>query len=497
MSYITSHRWLLLSMLLLWCGLLFFYGMTAGELYRTESLRAMIAQESLRSGNWVVPTLYGQPLLTKPPGMYAAIALVSWPFGEVTQCSARLPSAIAATLTVLLFYWYFARLLGRPFGFVAAMILPASLFWLDKAPSAEIDMLQVAWVTASLLFFLCAIEEPPTAPSRLSSVFCLLSLLCVAGGFLTKWTAPAFYYATILPFLWWRGQLRWLIQRDHLLGVGLASMVCGGWLFAAGSQVGWETLWTSVSREALQHLSPAHRHETVMQMGESHRHGANYWAESLLFPWKMLALALPWSLLIPFTMRSGFVRQLDDRSRMLWQAMHCWLWPNLLIWTFLPDPSSRHAAPILPAVVGLSALWFKYAVSEKGSQLHLGFASPQMIFASVVLWIGVKLAFVHGVMPARAAERQPRSKGEQIAACVPAGTPLYLFRLKDEGIMFYTSRIVRRLDGPDQLPSSGELVYCMLMESEWDGWPPTCRAEPLLRLHDEQGAPILLVKVQH
>src|SRR4051812_45761077 len=92
-----------LTLLLAWCGLLFFYGIGAGELWRTESLRAIIAQEFLRSGNWVVPTLYGEPLFTKPPGMYALIALCSAPFGGVTEWTARLPSALAATLTVRLF----------------------------------------------------------------------------------------------------------------------------------------------------------------------------------------------------------------------------------------------------------------------------------------------------------------------------------------------------------------------------------------------------------
>ena len=46
--------------------------------------QAIIAAEFLRSGNWIVPTLYGEPLFTKPPGMYAAIALVSLPVGGVS-----------------------------------------------------------------------------------------------------------------------------------------------------------------------------------------------------------------------------------------------------------------------------------------------------------------------------------------------------------------------------------------------------------------------------
>src|SRR5262245_17373263 len=73
----ADQPWTTALVLTLVCGFLFFYGLNAGELYRTESLRAIIGAEFLRSGNWIVPTLYGEPLLTKPPGMYAAIALLS------------------------------------------------------------------------------------------------------------------------------------------------------------------------------------------------------------------------------------------------------------------------------------------------------------------------------------------------------------------------------------------------------------------------------------
>src|SRR5437764_258527 len=93
----TMRPWLAFLLLAALSGFLFFYGLTAGELYRTESLRAIIAAGFLRSGNWIVPTLYGEPLFTKPPGMYAAIALLSWPFGDVQDWTSRLPSAVAAT----------------------------------------------------------------------------------------------------------------------------------------------------------------------------------------------------------------------------------------------------------------------------------------------------------------------------------------------------------------------------------------------------------------
>src|SRR5579871_5321250 len=108
-DWLLGRAWTPVAILLVLCVILFFYGLTEGELYRTETLRAIVAQQFLRSGNWLVPTLYGEPLFTKPPGMYAAIALCSWPFGGVSEWTARLPSALAATIAVFLFYSYFAR----------------------------------------------------------------------------------------------------------------------------------------------------------------------------------------------------------------------------------------------------------------------------------------------------------------------------------------------------------------------------------------------------
>src|SRR6185437_5633670 len=171
-----------------WCGALFFYGLGAGPLYRTESLRAIIGAESLR-GHWLYPVLYGEPFLTKPPGHYAAIAVCSLPFGKVTDWSARLPSAIAATAIVFLMWGMLRSVLGERREFLAAMLIPTAVLWLDKAPSAEIDMTLTAWVVAALALFHKALESPRAS-------FWIGSLLCVAAGTLTKWTAPAFFYLT-------------------------------------------------------------------------------------------------------------------------------------------------------------------------------------------------------------------------------------------------------------------------------------------------------------
>jgi hypothetical protein len=513
-------------LLLIWSGILFFYGLNAGELFQTEGLRALLGAEVLRGGGWAVPRLYGEPLLTKPPGMYVAIALASWPAGAVTAVTARLPSALAATAAVLSIYAAFARCLGRRAGLVAGGLLPVSVLWLGRVPSAEIDMLQLAWVVGAVCCLLRGLEFSEAADvgrRRWSEwLWWQAALLCVAGGVLTKWTAPAFFYLTAVPLLAWRGRLRLLLGRAHLLSAALAGSLCLGWAAAAVSAAGWDAFRDTVLREALHRLSPAH-------------HGRPYpWVEVLTFPAEFLLANLPVSAFALLALRPSFSRLWDERGRRLLQTLHCWTWANLLFWSFVPGHKVRHALPLQPGLAGLAALvWVAWLTERlRWPLVHpragasglcrpragasglcrpragaSGLCRPRAgasglcgrpaaaLVGLLVCWLMVKLVFVHGFVPARNPAGQPREKGEQMAARVPDGRTLYLFRVKDESILFYYGRPARRLPGPQRLPRSGEPVYCLLTREEWRSWtgPPP---EVLLRLNDEQGAPLVLVKVE-
>src|SRR5579884_1479397 len=488
------------------CGVLFFYGLNAGELYQTEGLRAILAAEFLRSGNWIVPKLYGEPLLTKPPGMYAAIALASWPFGRVSAATARLPSALAATATVLLFYTVFARRLGQRAGLIAAFVLPASVFWLQRAPSAEIDLVQLAWVAAALFCFLRALEiaeqrqragSVSDGPASRRSVLSVtsasgsfsewlwwqLALLCVACGLLTKWTAPAFFYLTVMPLLWRRGQLRLLLRPAHGLSVLVAALPCLAWATAVAAQVGWGPLFDAVRGEALPRLSPTH-------------HTRPYpWHELVTFPIGFLAANLPWSAAVFWTMSPRFAQLWDERGQRLLQLLHCWTWPNLLFWTLVPGHHLRHALPLQPGLAGLAALvWIAWL--DGRLRWPLPMLRPVPVFLTLIaLWLAAKITFVTLIVPARDGSRAPSRTGQQIAALVPPERTLYLFRLKDEGILFYYGRPARRLPAPAFLPASERDAYCLLTEPECRQWIGSRSAQILLRLDDEQRHPIVLVKM--
>ena len=101
------------------------------------------------------------------------------------------------------------------------------------------------------------------------------------------------------------------------------------WIGAAVSQTGWAIFYETVSREALNHLSPGHGHKGYP------------WVESLFHPAKVLATMLPWSAVALLALRPSFLQRWDERGRFLLQALHCWVWPNLLFLEFLAP--CRHA----------------------------------------------------------------------------------------------------------------------------------------------------------
>jgi hypothetical protein len=189
----------------------------------------------------------------------------------------------------------------------------------------------------------------------------------------------------------------------------------------------------------------------------------------------------------------GFGRLWDEKGRRLLQALHCWTWPGLLFWTVVPEHGTRQSFPLFPAMAGLAAMvWAAWLTGRL--KWRLPAVQPKRLLTGLVCaWIVVKLVFVHGIIPERNRNREPRVKAQHISALIPEGSLLYLFRLKDEGIMFYYGRPVRRLKNPGQLPSSSEPVYCILEESELR--LASRPAEIVSRLRDEQGAPIVLVRV--
>src|SRR3954465_7469272 len=78
---------------------------------RDEPRYAQTSRQMLQSGDWVVPRLYDEPRTAKPPMIYWLQGAGMGVLGENSR-AARLPSAVAMSLTLALFAAAVRRLAG-------------------------------------------------------------------------------------------------------------------------------------------------------------------------------------------------------------------------------------------------------------------------------------------------------------------------------------------------------------------------------------------------
>jgi len=114
-----------------------------------EPRYARVAVEMHRAGEWVTPTLRGEPWLEKPPLYYWAAGGAFALLGE-TEAAARLPSVLAALVLVGATALVGARLYGTAAGLHAGFVAGTSLLPFAYGRAASMDMLLAAAVTVAI-----------------------------------------------------------------------------------------------------------------------------------------------------------------------------------------------------------------------------------------------------------------------------------------------------------------------------------------------------------
>ena len=118
---------------------------------RGEPREALVAQSMLVTNNWISPPAYNGAVPSKPPFNHWLISLVSLPGGEVTEFTARLPSAIAVVLFSAFFYIFLRRRTSERSALLAGLILLSSFEWLRSAVTCRVDTILSASVAGALL----------------------------------------------------------------------------------------------------------------------------------------------------------------------------------------------------------------------------------------------------------------------------------------------------------------------------------------------------------
>jgi 4-amino-4-deoxy-L-arabinose transferase-like glycosyltransferase len=138
-----------------------------------ESAYAESVREMAERGDWLVPHLYGEPLLDKPILFYWVMGASFRMLGE-SELAARLPSALAAII-LLFAVWRLGKLVHRSdvAGLLSALVLTASLEFVLMGRAAVTDMLLTTFCTLAILCYVETLWGPGSRLLPLCGAACL------------------------------------------------------------------------------------------------------------------------------------------------------------------------------------------------------------------------------------------------------------------------------------------------------------------------------------
>ena len=270
-----------LIFLLALCGAIYFPYLGNTPFFdKGEPREALAVQDIVQRGEWLFPLKRATAIPSKPPLFHWSAALVSELTGALNETTIRFPSALYATLGVLLIYVLGRTLYGPAVALLAGAILATTMVYSDQALSARVDMTLCFFLTLSLVLF-----------------------YSLYRGFLSHWLWYfAFYFIVgigtlakgplgiLLPGLVVAGFLtikrRWdlMVKFAFHPGVVLTLLLAGGWYGLAITRGGEGFVDRQLLQENLKRFFG----------GSGHSHPIYYYVPYLF------SLGLPWSFFFPF-----------------------------------------------------------------------------------------------------------------------------------------------------------------------------------------------------
>ncbi|MBF0360066.1 MAG: glycosyltransferase family 39 protein [Oligoflexia bacterium] len=182
-----------------------------------EGRYAIIAREMVSSGDWVVPRLNGYQYIEKPPMHYWMTAISFSLFGE-HEWSARIWSAIAGMLGVLILFWSARKIYCKEVALYSAMVLFSSIFFIGLSRINTVDMGLTLFMEISLMALLLSQREGAT--NRENRYYMYVVWIGLALAVLTKGPMGIILPGGVLFFYILFARNFSILKRLHI-GVGL------------------------------------------------------------------------------------------------------------------------------------------------------------------------------------------------------------------------------------------------------------------------------------
>jgi 4-amino-4-deoxy-L-arabinose transferase-like glycosyltransferase len=483
---------------------LFFFQLGARPLWnQDEGMHAATSKDMVLSGDWVTPTLNGEPFFDKPALHNWLVALAFTVLG-FTELAARLPSAVLGLATVLVTYALGRRLYGPRTGFLGAVVLATAAQFFALSRTVMHDMSLTFFVTSGLALWYVGHELEGQGRR-----FLLLSYAAFGFAALAKGPLGVLIPGAIaVLYLAIRKDLGFLGRMSFGWGVLIGLAIAAPWYLAI----------------SLKNPGYAHYFFVELNFGSFLSDRSNHPEPIFYYVPTLIATFIPWSVFLPVALVRSWRRRLEDAHG---ETLYLLLWagfvfvffslatsklPTYVLPLFPPlallvgrlwdeiittgTPSVRRAvlwsfAPflLLPAAAAYRVVTHPQPLAELAARQGLTVAtaiSPIVALlvclgiSFVLLWrqrphgsfAGVALAFVTFIglfalliVPAMNPHRSSRQMAHAVDELLPADEPIACYGRMRDSALFYTDRLIRVIRTQEELRAlldTDEPSYCIL-----------------------------------
>ncbi|MAZ37369.1 MAG: hypothetical protein CL842_07960 [Crocinitomicaceae bacterium] len=367
-------RFLIVSLVLVAINLLGFNHLL--ELMAEEPRRSIIAIEMLKSGDFAIPHIYGEIYYNKPP-LYNWLIAGSMALFGTGEWAARLPGILSLMATGGLLFFLCKQYFKKSTAILVALayITSIELLFYGSTNTAEIDIFY-GLITAVQVLAIFKFRQS----EEYIKLF-LWSYFFAAIGVMTKGIPTvAFQGLTLFGYLIATKRFKQLFSLSHLLGIGLFTIIVGGYLY-----------YFSLHEDLLKFLSQ--QFQEASQRSANEAKDVNILTNMAIFIAMLLQKLLPWSLLAFFFIFKS-VRGFVVQNKLLHFSL-VFLASNILIYWTGADVRTRYLYPFFPfLIIVLISIIEQISLNEKSTNRFYWFFNS-LVF---VLPIGIiVLPYILGI----------------------------------------------------------------------------------------------------
>ncbi len=384
---------------------------------RDEPRNARAAQEMLERNDWIVPTFNGELRSHKPVMLYWLEMTAYKIFGR-SEFAARLPSALAAIVSVMTIAWLASRLAGEgrwlgATGFWTGAALATCTLFVMAGRAATPDGCLIAFSTLGIAALVGGLLVPPAERSRLATSiirerlswqYALIGYGALGGALLTKgpvglvlpllivhswwvamhrerWTRNEPFPSRMRRIMFYVGSvlkpqliLRSLTTLKTIPGVALAIAIAAPWYIAVGiatdGQFVEEFFW---------------RHNVARAVSSMEGHNGGF----LFYPVALMIGTFPWSLwLIPIAWWGLKAKRRGAAGRTTVTLAAVWMGVTIIAFSFARTKLPSYITSCYPGV----ALIIGGFLKDFAADIRMPSRAWRTVAGAVALFVAMGLA---------------------------------------------------------------------------------------------------------